>query len=152
MEQFDEQKAARVWQRVQKKEAPEPLRKDTGTLIRAASEQAVLYRNLSRALAGKPGELLREYSRRQQRATDCLRGICRLSGITPPAVPGGKPVPEPPIRLLERCCHGERRLFAEYMSRVEDPDWGRVYERMAADAGERCCGLLEILGSLGRQG
>ena len=152
MEQFDEQKAARVWQRVQKKDPPEPLRRDITTLIRATAEQAAYYRNLSRAFSGTYGDRLREYGRQQQRAADCLLGICRLSGIAPPAVPARPQPPEPPIRLLEKCCHSERRLYTEYRSRSEDPDWGRVYEHMAADAAERCCGLLGILGGIGRQG
>ena len=150
MEQFDAQKAARVWQRVQNREQPEPLRKDQGALIRAVGEQAACYRNLSRAMPGKYGERLREYARQQLRAGECLKGICRLSGIQPGSGPN-KPVSgEAPLRMLEKCCHGERRLVAEYGDRMTDPDWGRVYEKMAAEAAERCCGLLEILGSMGR--
>lgn len=150
MEQFDAQKAARVWQRVQNRETPEPLRKEPGTLIRAAAEQAACYRSLSRALPGKYGERLREYVRQQQRAVDCLKGICRLSGITPPSGPARTVPPEPPARMLEKCCHGERRLFTEYASRMAEPEWGRVYEKMATEAGERCCGLLEMLGAMGK--
>lgn len=150
MEQFDSEKAARVWQRVQNRETPEPIRKDPGVLIRSAAEQAAYYRNVSRALPGKYGERLRDYARQQQRSGECMKGICRLSGITPAL---GQPQPvrqEPPLRLLEKCCHGERRLVAEYSARTGDPEWGRVYGKMAAEAAERCCGLLEILGAMGR--
>lgn len=150
MEQFDADKAARVWQRVQNREAPEPLRKEPGALIRASAQQAAYYRHLSRALPGKYGERLREYVRQQQRAADCLKGICRLSGITPAAGPAGTVQAEAPIRMLEKCCHGERQLFSEYAARTADPEWGRVYGKMAAEAAERCCGLLEILGAMGR--
>lgn len=150
MEQFDAEKAARVWQRVQSREAPEPLRKEPGALIRAAGEQAAYYRNLSRALPGKYGERLRDYVRQQQRDADCLKGICRICGITPALGPAKPVQPEPPARMLEKCCHGERRLFGEYSARTGDPDWGRVYGKMATEAAERCCGLLEILGAMGR--
>lgn len=150
MEQFDPEKAARVWQRVQNREAPEELRQEPGSLIRAAAEQAAYYRSLSRAMPGKYGERLREYGRQQQRAGECLKGICRLSGITPQTGPGKAPQPEPVQRMLEKCCHGERRLVNAYGARMGDPDWGRVYGKMAAEAAERCCGLLEILGVMGR--
>ena len=150
MEQFDSEKAARVWQRVQNREAPEPMRKDPAVLIRASSEQAAYYRSLSRALPGRYGERLREYGRQQQRAADCMKGICRLTGITP-AVGQTQPVrQEPPLRLLEKCCRGERQLAVEYSARTSDPEWGRVYGKMAAEAAERCCGLLEILGVMGK--
>ena len=150
MEQFDAEKATRVWQRVQNREMPEPQRKDPGELIRAAAEQAALYRALSRAMPGKYGERLREFGRQQQRAGDCLKGICRLSGITPQSGPARSIQPEPPIRMLEKCCHGERRLVGEFSARMADPEWGRVYGKMATEAAERCCGLLEILGAMGR--
>ena len=150
MEQFDREKAARVWQRVQNRETPEPMRKEPGALIRVAAEQAAYYRNLSRALPGKYGERLREYGHQQQRAGECMKGICRLTGITP-TLSQAQPVrQEPPLRLLEKCCHGERQLVAEYSARMTDPEWGRVYGRMATEAAERCCGLLEMLGAMGK--
>ena len=147
MEQFDNAKATRVWQRVQGKETPEPLRPEFGSLIRSAIEQAAMYRSLSRAMPGKCGDLFREYCRKQQRAADCMRGICRLSGIPLPQGPNQPLTPEPPRQMLERCCRGEQKLVAAYAARTGDPDWGRVYGRLATEAAERCCGLLEILGT-----
>ena len=147
MEQFDSAKAARVWQRVQEREPVEPLRPENASLIRAASEQAARYRNLSRGMPGKYGEMLRDCSRQQQRAADCLRGICRLSGI--PLPPGrNRPLPPEPVRqMLEQCCREERKLVEAYSQRMPDPEWGRVYGKLAAEAAGRCCSLLEILGS-----
>ena len=150
MEQFDAQKATRVWQRVQNRETPEPLRKDQVGLIRAVGEQAAYYRNLSRAMPGKYGERLRDYGRQQQRAAECLKGICRITGIPLPQGQHKAMPPEPPMRMLEKCCHGEKGLVAEYTARAADPEWGRVYTRMATEAAERCCGLLEILGAMGK--
>lgn len=148
MEQFDREKAARVWQRVQNREVPEPLRQDPGVLIRAVAEQSAYYRGLSRAMPGKYAERFREYGFRQQKTGDCLKGICRLSGITP-KLGAAVPVPqEPARRMLEKCCHGERRLVGEYTARMADPDWGRVYAALASEAAQRCGWLLEILGSL----
>lgn len=147
MEKFDADKAARVWQRVQNREEPAPLRQEPGALIRMTGEQAALYRALSRCLSGRGAERMRKYYTQQQRTGDCLRGICRLSGI--PAPGAGQPAfqPEAARRMLEKACHGERRLVGEYTARMGDPDWGRVYGRMAAEAAERCWGLLELLGS-----
>ena len=150
MEQMDAAKEARVWQRVQNRETTDRLRPENGSLIHTAGEQAGYYRALSRALPGRNGEKLREYGRRQQRSADCLRGICRLSGLP---LPPEQPVPvrtQHPRQMLERCCREEKRLVEEYSARTSDPEWGRVYAHLAAEAAERCCVLLEILGGMGR--
>ena len=150
MEKFDAEKAARVWQRVQSREEAGPMKPDFGTLIRQAQEQAACYRALSRVLPGKNPERMREFWRQQQRAGDCLKGICRISGI--PIGPGaGTQVRTGSLgTMLESCCHGERRLVAEYYARTGDPEWGRVYAHLAAEAVQRCAVLLEILGAAGR--
>lgn len=150
MEQFDPQKAARVWNRVQNREPAEPLRKDQAGLIRDISAQAARYRYLSRAIQGRFGERLREYYRQQQRTAECLKGICRLSGIQPPRDGGMSAPAEPPARMLEKCCREEQRLMEEYGNRLSDPEWGRVYGKMATEGADRCCGLLEILGTMER--
>ena len=150
MEQMDAAKAARVWQRVQNRESGEPLRPENGSLIRAAVEQAGYYRVLSRAMPGRVGERLRDFARRQQRSADCLRGICRLTGVPLPPEQAGTVRPQQPRQMLERCCREERRLVEEYTARAGDPEWGRVYAHLATEAGERCCLLLEILGGMGR--
>ena len=114
MEQMDAAKAARVWQRVQSRESGEPLRPENGSLIRAAVEQAGYYRVLSRAMPGRVGERLRDFARRQQRSADCLRGICRLSGVPLPPEQAGTVRPQQPRQMLERCCREERQLVEEY--------------------------------------
>ena len=147
MEQMDAAKAARVWQRVQNRENQESPRPENGSLIRTAGELVSYYRVLSRTMPGKSGDRLREFSRRQQRSADCLRGICRLSGIP---VPPDQPMPvqpQQPRQMLERCCRTERQLVEEYTARSNDPEWGRVYLHLASEAAQRCCALLEVLGA-----
>lgn len=150
MEKFDTEKAARVWQRVQTREEPMPQQPDHGVLIRSAGEQAGRYRQLSRMMAGN-GEKMGAFRRQQLAAADCLKGICRLSGI--PVSPGANPSvpPEPLARLMEITCHGERQLVGEYSARMADPEWGRVYAHLASEAAQRCAVLLEMIGGLQRQ-
>lgn len=151
MEEFDGEKAARVWERVLKREdlTPlEPRKTDLTPLVLSAQELAGLYHAAARQLGGKEGELVRGLLRQQKGMVACLKGICQISGGRVPKFPGFTPPREPARRLLESCYHRERRLLGELSRHVSDPEFGQVFRSLAEGAGKRCLTVLEILGRM----
>ncbi len=147
MEKFDPEMAARVWQRVQSKEPAVLAREDPEPLHQLLRELAALYDALAGLLPGGDGDRVRQLRREARAGAACVRGLWSLSGRQLPASPP-VPVPrEPARRLLEKCCHRERRLIAACGRQSLDPDWGPVYSRLAADAGRRCVEALTLLGN-----
>ena len=140
MEKFDREKAARVWERVLKREdlAPlEPRKTDLTPLVLSAQELAGLYHAAARQLGGKDGELVRGLLRQQKGMAACLKGICQISGGRVPKFPGFTPPREP-----------ARRLLGELSKHVSDPEFGQVFRTLAEGAGRRCLTVLEILGRM----
>lgn len=150
MENFDPEKAARVWQRVQSRESLEPMREDPADLSRSVQELAALYQALARVLPGKNGERVRQLLREVQGSAACLRGLCALAGRAAQKSEAVRTQKEPPRRLLEKCYHRERKLLEGYTKRISDPEWGQIYSVLASGAGGRCVAVLEILGGLAR--
>lgn len=150
MEEFDYEKAARVWQRVQNREAPEPLRPDPAALIRDAGELAAMYQALGRLLPGQDGDRLRQLGRECRGCADCLRGLSAIRGGNPGGERGKAVSARQARPLLEGCYHRERKLLEALVRQTADPEWGQVYRCLAEKCGKRCVTVLEVLGRLGR--
>lgn len=149
MEEFDREKAARVWQRVQNR--AEPLaREQRQKLYQDLRELAVLYQALTRCLGGREGERALRLWHQAQAGAAQLRGLGMLEGfpvrpVQPAAVGGGSAV-----ALLEKCCCREQAVYGACVRRSGEGDWGFLYALLAARAAERCAVGAELLGILGR--
>ena len=150
MEKLDKDLQKRVWQRVQgdgAKQMP-PLRQENlKPWIMAAQENALCYSHLARELGGKHGQQLKKLAQQAKSCAACARGICRIRGEQV-KVPQLQPAREPAKRMLEKCCHRERRLWEEAERRSVDPEYGPAYSRLARQAGERYAAVLELLGEM----
>jgi len=143
MQNFDAQKAARVWDRVQGNGAdalPE--------LIGMEWMDAITYMTLSRRMQGRDGQLLRQLARQEQDHAACLRGIYAL-------LTGGRAVVSTPVipqedteTLLRRSYGSHMQRLARYEARKADPEYGQIFERLAQQEREQCQQLLAILGRL----
>lgn len=149
MNGFDQQKAARVWQRVQQ---AQPQGKQPGHLEELPElmmnewEAAAAYRQLARQFQGKEGETYQSLARREQKHAACLRGMHSL--ITGEKYPLQKlqSVKEPPERILRRCYGIHLRARKAYESHAEDPEYGPVFAELARQERELCVTVLELLG------
>lgn len=150
MNRIDQQKAARVWQRVQESNsAPKPERlENLQELIMNEWIAAATYRQLARQLPQKEAAVLQRLSREEHGHGACLRGMYSL-------VTGEKcevhnqPVPKEPVeRTLRRCYGLEMRSLKEYEAKCDDPEYGHIFARIAQQEREHCMALLELLGSL----
>lgn len=150
MEKLDKELQNRVWQRVQQRQLPDmPTlgRENLKPLILAAQENSQAYQDVSRRLPGEDSQKLRRLRKETQGAIACMKGICHVLG-EPVKVPQLTPEKEPVKRTLMKCCHRERRLWAEWDQRGADPEFGPVYRQLARQAAEHWAALLELLGNM----
>lgn len=149
MEQFDSERAKRVWQRVQsgtpsrQPEQPQTLH----SLIQWELSDGTVYQQLLRKLQGKENAALRQLYERKMRNAAILRGICILSnGTVPPLTP--YPVSDAPAAVLLRRCYGRhRQMLAEYENRQGDLQYGSIFRKLAEQELLSCCSVLELLGN-----
>lgn len=149
METYDPQMAARVWARVQGHGDP-----DAHGLLGLIQEEftdAALYLQLSRLLQGKAGVKLRQMAEQEQTHAACLKGIYTLITGSRPATTAAPPhISSVPATL--RMCYGrEMRCLAQYEQRAGDPEYGKVFSKLAQQEQEHCRILLEVIGSVGNR-
>ncbi len=150
MEKLDKELQTKVWQRVQsrdKLEMPQLGQENLKPLLLEARENQLVYQNLVHQVAGKDGEKLRRLQQENQKCVACLKGICGIRG-EPVQAPQLNPGKEPPRRALMKCYHRERKLCSELERLYTDLEFGPVYGYLSRRAGERCAGVLELLGGL----
>lgn len=149
MEYFDNEKAKRVWQRVQSTAAPpqEPGY-DLRDLVAREAEDAAIYLHLSRHMQGKDSAVFRQMYEQEQSHASILKGICALTTGTRPGT-SSQPLQTAPAEVLLRRCYGrEMQSLAEYEKRSGDPQYGAVFRKMAEQEQNHCRILLELLGRL----
>lgn len=152
--EYDTQKAARVWQRVQgeKQEAPTMQRSDNlAALIMEQLQLSAVYQQLSRQMTGKDGALFMRLAREAKTQALCLKGIMTIVTGQAPTVGSAPAQISTRDAMLRRCYGQELRLLKEYENRCSDAEYGPVYTRMVARGREHCCTLLELIGGLGRK-
>ena len=149
MENYDPEVAARVWQRVQGKILQDEDLNGLPAIIVGEWQDAATYLRLSRQFKGKETNILRKMFEEEQSHAACLKGIYTLQGQGRPDIPSPPTVDNAPVGLLLRRCYGrEMRCLAQYEARVNDPEYGQVFARMAGQEREHCRLVLELLGSL----
>ncbi len=144
MEHYDQEKAARVWQRVQGQARQEPDPSALRQLLAAENEAAALFMSLARQT--EKGPLFRRLAAQCRRHMAWLQGICRLTDCS---IPLASPLPESrePVAVLLRKCYGScLRTAAACQHRQEDPEYGHTYAAIARNKQEHCRILLALLG------
>ena len=139
MQQYDSDKAARVWQRVRGEGLAQP--QDLPELPGLAAEES--------ALAALYRQMARTHPECQSLARDCsryaavLRGICLFQERQP-----GKAAPEANIRSgLRLCCARTLRCIGAYEKLADHPEYGCVFRRLAEGKKDPVCKLLELAGT-----
>lgn len=117
-------------------------------LIAAETTDAAVYLQLCRRLGGNQSAMLRQMYKQEQSHIACLRGLYTLITGKPPTARGCPPEEGTPAQMLRRCYGNKMKLLAQYESRREDKEYGRVFERLAQQTQNHLRFLLEILGSL----
>jgi len=137
-----------VWQRVMQGQE-EQVRSDLRQLQLAAMELAGIYRHLAGNLTGKPRELAKDLYEEEMETARCLKGLSILSGRKEDVLTIWTPSKEPARKLLEKCYHQTRRCRVDYTARSAEPELGCVFHVLAEKAGNRCCRIARLLGSIG---
>ena len=155
MNTFDQQKAARVWQRVQgempKERKPEPL-EDLQELILNEWNAASTYQALARQASPQGAAVLQRLAREEHGHGACLRGMYSLVTGEKCELRMPKLPKEPVERTLRRCYGLEMRSLKAYEAKTDHPEYGHVFARIAQQEREHCMALLELLGQMDRGG
>lgn len=154
MQTYDPQKAARVWQRVQQSaptNIPAVSATDTEALQQMILQEwtdAATYLHLSRRLNGAHRAALYRMFQEEQTHAACLKGIYTLTTGSHPKVRTMPLEQENTVVILRRCYGREMRALAQYEQRSNDPDYGHIFARLAAQEREHCKMILQLLGSI----
>ena len=148
MENFDTEKAARVFQRVRGGADSMPDSLGLPDLISEERADAATYLLLSRKFTGKDSAILRRMYEQEMSHAACLKGIYNLMTGAQPATHPAKPTQEPVEITLRRCYGREMRCLAQYEARSSDPQYGPIFTRLAQQEWEHCHLVLELLGKL----
>ncbi len=149
MDKIDGKLEQRVWKRVREGESPQS---GLQQLVAAEQSEATELLMLSRQFQGHQKELLRRMFQQEQSHAACLRGMHRITQGKPLAVQTPAPKAEKLTVALQKCYGRKLRTAQEYESRSSDQEYGFVFSQMARQEQEHCTALLELLGSLGKQG
>jgi rubrerythrin len=148
MDKIDPAKAARVWQRVQSNTPVQPREQGLLELIAQELTDAATYLHLSRRFQGKDSAILRKIFTEEQSHAACLKGIYTLITGKHPTVRVLPPTQDDPEKILRRCYGREMQCLAHYEQRSDDPEYGQVFARLAAQERDHCRLILELLGNL----
>ena len=154
MNTIDQQKAARVWQRVQENKPVEKTDRvgNLQELIMNEWTAAATYQQLARQMPPREAAVLQRLAREEHGHGASLRGMYSLMTGEKCEVHSQKPTKEPVDRVLRRCYGLEMRSLKEYEAKCDDPEYGHVFSRIAQQEREHCMALLELMGSLGGKG
>lgn len=146
METIDNQKVARVWERVQGRQGRDPG--ELPGMIALEWSDAHSYLQLSRRFQGKESAALRRLYEQELSHAACLKGIYNLitgGHTTAPATQ--VTLQENTEAALRRCYAREMQSLAAYEARSADPEYGQVFARLAQQEREHCHILLTIIGN-----
>ena len=148
MEHYDQEAAARVWQRVQEKTPQNVELNSLPAMIAGEWWDAATYLRLSRQFTGKEANVLRKMFEEEQSHAACLKGIYTL--LTGQQMVTQTPTPrqETVSAALRRCYGREMQSLAQYEKWSDHREYGPVFQRLAQQERAHCAVLLEILGNL----
>lgn len=151
MATYDPAKEKVVWQRVRGTQTESRVPPDRGNLqalIMGEWTDAAVYLQLSRKFQGQAAATLQRLFREERTHASCLKGIYTLITGEHPIVPT-PPTPSEPVEITLRKCYArEIRCLSEYEARCDDPEYGPVFRRLAAQEQEHCRAILELIGSI----
>ena len=133
MQNFDSDKAARVWQRVRSEEGALPELATLPTLAAQELELATYYQRLART----------ELAKQCRRSSTILQGIGTLAGIPCKPVPYAGQMPREALRV----CYGKTlQLLHQYEALQTHPEYGCGFRALAENKRTQACFLLEMVG------
>lgn len=146
MDAFDREKALRVWQRV--RGTPEELR-----LAQLAAEEltdAAALLSLARRISGSRGRRLEQMARQDREHAARLKGLLALTQGSVPRLRAGVLPVERTDSLLRRCLERKQRRTELYGAMGNNPEFGSIWNALAAQEEAHCSSLLELLGLMSR--
>lgn len=147
MEHYDSQMAARVWQRVQNRDADTASVPDIQVLLQAESTDLSHYRQLSGQWGQTGRSELSLLSSKTKQCISTLNGIWfLLTDSHPEIVPSPLPK-ELPVSSLRRCYGSTLQRLSHYDQWLRHTEFAPGFFLLSKLSRERCQLLLQLLGN-----
>lgn len=144
MENYNNEMAARVWQRVHS-DAPQ-----TGLQTLTAEELSIgaVFQALAKQMQVREKALLYRLFEQEQEHAACLKGIHYFAAGEPLRVKAAPPAADSMPIALRKCYSRKLKMIAEYEKRSDDPEYGHIFHTLAQQEREHCRILLQLAGGL----
>ena len=123
--------------------------RDLRALLLAQETAARTYSALVRQLPERCRRTLEQLIRESQAHRACLEGICLLVTGEVPQIRASPSLCGATAATLRQCYGKAMRMLVTYEARQQDPEYGPVFRRMAAQQQAHCQAILELLGHVG---
>lgn len=145
---YDAEKTAQIWKRVHGQPPAGPDLSELLLMITEEQSDAASFLHLSHRFQGKTSAALRQMAYQEQSHAACLKGIYTMLTGSRPNLHASS-VPREPLRqLLLRCYNRQLQRLRLYQARIDDPEHGPSFARLAVQEQEHCHTLLQLMGSL----
>lgn len=150
MNQYDSEKAARVWQRVHASGNDGLTSESLKALIHQLLQLHASYRSLSGQVRPPHAALLRSLADRKRRQAACLRGIHILSTGPCPEPQLPQPKSEAAVCGLRRSYTAENQLYIQFQRFAADAAHSPAFAALAAEQRSCCKTLCDLISQLER--
>lgn len=145
---YDAEKTAEIWKRVHGQPPAGPDLSELLLMIKEEQSDAATFLHLSHRFRGKASAALRQIAYQEQSHAASLKGIYTMLTGSRPNLHAPSAPREPLRQLLRRCYNRKLQRLRLYQTRIDDPEHGPSFARLAAQEQEHCYTLLQLLGNM----
>ena len=117
-------------------------------LMMEMGSSAENYGRLARCFSGWQAEALGRMARESRAQASCIGGICAIVLVEAPKKTAAPPDTGTTVVRLKKAYARAMRMLSACEGYTADPEYGPVFQRLAARQQEHCRKILEIIGSL----
>ena len=151
MENYDAQMAARVWQRVQSRQADIPAA-DVFSFLQEEAADLSRYLQLQNILGSAAKPLLQQLIQMTRSCIAVLQGMAVLLTDAPAEVKAYPLPKELPLSSLRYLYGSTLQRGARYGQRRADKEYGYGFAQLETEAQQRCILLLQLIGTVPLRG
>lgn len=138
---MDEQ--VKIWRKI-RGETP-PVIDGLAGLAAGTLSRAAFYAALGRKIQGSGRSILMQLHEETQHCARCLKGVYRMSTGRAMQVATVPPSTEKTDAALRKCYGQTLKALAAFDARAHDPEYGPVFDSLAAQMRTHCCKLAELM-------
>lgn len=147
MDRQQQEKARRVWQRVNGQAAPMPAQRQEGSVLKEEGEVLALLNRLAQTAPTDHKQLFRQLYARQQSSISVLKGLEKMQNMQADPVTAKLSENMGLKQVLYLVWGKNQGLISRYSQLVGSEQWGYVYSYLLEQKKEQNIALLKFLGT-----